>query len=737
MKNGFKIALLLKLVLLPAVAAAHPMGNFSINHHSTVRVSPGSVSISSILDFAEISTFELFPDPRLATQHAGEWISRLDLRVGGKSLPLKLKDVRSEIITAPTGLPTLRVFLQTEASWNAEDAVFSFTDNNYPNRIGWKEVVFKADPPLKFPDGNPYENDRSQTLTTYPEDLLSSAPDVVSANVRLAPAARKELMNPMSPMSRKILLTAVIALLIAVPLIFQFGGVSASSHREAPLISQDPLADNTDLYAFVSPDRPDTVTIIANYIPMETPASGPGFFAFDPNVAYNIYVDNDGDGDPNLSFEFRFKSTVANTDTFLAHLGKPGQGSDGTAGGDAVIRSLNDPDYNTKQTYSVTLNDRGRFTPFGPIGRKSVVLGEDLVVPPYNIGPGATPDYERSLASKAIYDLPGGIKVFAGPRDDPFFIDLGAIFDRLELRPLGAFGDPTGRDTIAGFSNHAICLQIPIDMLTSNKRMPSGPTDTAAVIGVYANAMRPAIKVLRQDGASVETQGPMVQVSRIGNPLVNELFSPFKVRDKWNSTRPGDDIQYRQYEVATPEIPAIVDLLYGTNTPGSGVVARALKPFPTTNRVDLELVLYKGIPVNPITGPNFTTVIGGDLSRAAYSDYLRLNTAIPPNVAGSLPDMNNPGVRRLGVLGGDAAGFPNGRRLFDDVTDIFLRAGAGGTPFTAALFPDYSGAKDPNVIPNNALTDGVDKNPEGFTRAFPYLQAPYSGFDSPHSVKAQ
>ncbi len=511
----------------------------------------------------------------------------------------------------------------------------------------------------------------------------------------------------------------------------------ASSHREAPLISQDPLADNTDLYAFVSPDKPDTVTIIANYIPMETPASGPGFWSFDPNVAYNIYIDNTGDAVPDITFQFQFKNTIANTNTFLSHLGNPGTASDGTAGADAVIRSLNDPDYNTKQTYSVTLNDLGYRTPFGYLGKKQAVLATDLVVPPFNIGPGSTPNYERDLASRAVYDLPGGIKVFAGPRDDPFFIDLGAVFDRLELRPLGAFGDPSGRDTISGFSNHAICLQIPIEMLTPLKRRPSGPTDPTAVIGVWANAMRPTMKVLRTDGAAADTSGPMVQVSRMGNPLVNELFSPFKIRDKWNSTNPADDIQYRQYEIVSPEIPAIVDLLYGTNTPGSGVVARALKPFPTTNRTDLELVLYKGIPVNPVTGPSFTTVVGGDLNRATYADMLRLNIAIPPDIAGSLPNMNNPGVRRMGLLGGDAAGFPNGRRLFDDVTDIFLRAGAAGTPFTSVLFPDYAGAKDPNVAPNNALTDGVDKNTEGFMSTFPYLQTPISGFDTPHSTRAQ
>jgi hypothetical protein len=538
-------------------------------------------------------------------------------------------------------------------------------------------------------------------------------------------------------MLRKLTLIAVIALLVTAPMIFEYQSVSASSHREAPLISNDPLADNTDLYAFVSPDRPDTVTIIANYIPMETPASGPGFFNFDPNVLYNIYVDNTGDAVPDISFQFKFATAIANTNTFLSHLGNAGAGPDGSAGGDAVIRTLGDPDFNVKQTYTVTMTDRsgptGPFMPLPPF--VSNVIGSNLVVPPYNIGPGATPNYEANLASRAVYDLPGGIKVFAGPRDDPFFIDLGAIFDRLELRPLGAFGDPVGRDTVAGFSNHAICIQVPIQLLTANHQTPASPTDPNAVIGIYANAMRPTMSVLRTDGKGPDVSGPYVQVSRIGNPLINELFSPFVIRDKWNATRPADDIQYRQYEVVSPEVPPIADLLYGTNSAGSGVVARALKPFPAGNRADLELVLYKGIPVNPISGPAYTTVIGGDLNKAVYADLLRLNTAIRPDAAGSMPNPNNPGIRRLGLLGGDPAGFPNGRRPFDDVTDIFLRAAAGGTPFTSVLFPDFAGARDPNVAPNNALTDGVDRNPEGFLAFFPYLQSPISGFDSPHSVR--
>jgi len=518
-------------------------------------------------------------------------------------------------------------------------------------------------------------------------------------------------------MLRKIFMIALLIAAMVAPLAMRTSEVGAASHREAPLISQDPLADNTDVYAFVSPDRPDTATIIANYIPMEEPASGPTFFNFDPNALYSIYVDNTGDGEPDITFDFNFKTTIANPNTFLTHLGPAGNG-----GGDAVINSLTDPDYNVKQTYTVTMTKK----------KDSQVLGSDLVVPPYNIGPGATPRY-ASLAGKAIFSLPGGIQVFAGQRDDPFFADLGAIFDRLELRPLGLFGDPRGRDALAGFNVHAICLQIPIAMLTSNGQVPADPTAKNAVVGIWAAASRPRISILRGEGV-LDTNGKMVQVSRMGNPLVNELFSPLRSRDRWNGTYPVYDSQYRQDQVVAPEVPALFDLLYGTNNASSGAVVRALKPFPTTNRTDLELILYKGIPVNGITGPNFTTVIGGDLSRAVYADQLRLNLAIPPHVMGSLPDMNNPGNRRLGLLGGDAAGFPNGRRLFDDTIDIFLRAGAAGTPFTSALFPAFAGANDPNVAPNNALTDGVDRNPEGYLPSFPYLQTPVSGFDSPHSV---
>jgi len=367
-------------------------------------------------------------------------------------------------------------------------------------------------------------------------------------------------------------------------------------------------------------------------------------------------------------------------------------------------------------------------------------LGSDLISPPPNIGSGATPNY-GDLALAAIHTVGEGIKVFAGQRDEAFYIDLGAIFDRFELRTLGVpagLGDP--RDATQGYNVHTIALQIPKKQLTNDGQDVSGPLASNAVIGIYASASRRRVTVLRQDGGS-RSEGPFVQVSRMGNPLVNELFVPLRNRDRWNATDPSDEIQFRQTQIVAPEVPAGLDVLYGTNTPASGILAKALKPFPTTNRADLELVLFKGIPVNPITGPNYTTVIGGDISKVAYADLLRVNMGISPDAAGSGSSLllnNDSGPRRLGLLGGDIAGFPNGRRLTDDTVDIFLRAAAAGTPFTSLLFPDFAGAKDPNVAPNNALSDGVDKNAEGYLVVnggitFPYLNHPVGGVQSkPH-----
>src|SRR5262245_4864514 len=261
---------------------------------------------------------------------------------------------------------------------------------------------------------------------------------------------------------------------------------TASSHREAPLISQDPTADNTDVYAFVSPDRPDSVTIIANYIPLEQPAGGPNFPAFDDNALYEIHIDNDGNGKDDITYQFRFHTETRNPNTFLYNTGP--------------IDSLNDPDWNRPQTYTVTrVKGSGRD-----------VLGKDIPTPPDNIGPRSTPSYD-TLAAAAVTTLPGGIKVFAGQRDDPFFVDLGSIFDLAGLRPftsLHAIPLPNGpgHDGVAGFNTHTIAIQVPTSQLTRANK----PT-----IGIYASASRPAFRILRKDGRDDEDEGQWVQVSRL------------------------------------------------------------------------------------------------------------------------------------------------------------------------------------------------------------------------------
>src|SRR5689334_4733737 len=279
------------------------------------------------------------------------------------------------------------------------------------------------------------------------------------------------------------------------------GAASASSHSEAPLISQDPRADNTDLYAFVSPDDTNTVTLIANYIPLEAPASGPNFYSFDDSVLYQIGIDQNGDGRADIGYQFRFTTQTRNGNTFLYNTGP--------------ITSLSDPNWNRPQTYSVTLvhlNKGGK-----QVG-KGTVLGTDIPTPPDNIGPRSTPNY-NSLAGAAVTTLPntGGIKVFAGQRDDPFFVDLGSIFDLAGLRPFNPFhllplaADP-GRDALKNDNVHSIEIQVPTSQLVSF----DSPT-----IGIYATASRQKVRVL-QDNGTVEGHGPWVQVSRLGNPLINE-----------------------------------------------------------------------------------------------------------------------------------------------------------------------------------------------------------------------
>jgi hypothetical protein len=443
----------------------------------------------------------------------------------------------------------------------------------------------------------------------------------------------------------------------------------ASSHREAPLISMDPMADNTDLYAFRSPDRPDTVTFIANYIPLESPAGGPNFPAFDDSVLYEIHIDNDGDSREDLTYQFRFKTETRNPDTFLYNTGP--------------IASLEDPNWNRPQTYSVRLvrHERGH-----EHSESGDLLGTGLTTPPDNIGPRSTPNYD-ALAASAVHTLAGGVRVFAGQRDDPFFVDLGSIFDLAGLRPFNPLhliplpAEP-GRDAVARYNTHSIALQVPIRHLVSGQQ---------TTIGVYASASRRAVRVLRRDG-SRDDFGEYVQVSRLGEPLINEAVIPLGQKDEWNRSDPEDDARFEGF-YTSPEVSRLENLLYGS----------ALAPVAESNRSDLVAILLTGVP-----GLNFTG------SRRA--DLLRLNTSIAP---ASSPN-------RLGVLAGDLAGFPNGRRLGDDVIDIELRAFAQGYgPFLNGLLGL------PNKSPNNLLGDGVDANDVPFLTTFPYVATPHQGYQVP------
>lgn len=457
----------------------------------------------------------------------------------------------------------------------------------------------------------------------------------------------------------------------------------AASHSEAPLTSMDRFADNTDTYAFrsIEPGREGFVTLIANYIPFQEPSGAPQYFRFDDSVLYEIKVDNTGDGIEDITYQFRFKTNTVRGNTALGM---------STLNEDGVISSLNDPDYNQFQTYTVRRIDR-----WGP--RRGRIVARGLRTPPSNIGSRTTPNYETNLGNQAVYDLPRQGKVFAGQRDEYFFLDLGGTFDTLNLRSIGKSG---GIDTTQGFNVSTIAIEVPIKSLTKTRRIPASPTSKDAVIGVWATASRRSIRVLNSSGSRREF-GSWKQVSRLGNPLVNEVIIPLNQKDRFNASSPKDDAQFAA-SVLDPELPQLMQAVFGIE-------------IPSAPRNDLVSIFATGIPVNPITGPEYTTF----LSDGKPHDFLRLNVAIPIT---EIDDINP-----LGLLGGDVAGFPNGRRVHDDVVDIALRAAAGGTPFTPKT----------NKAPNNILSDGVSFNPEGpLMNRFPYLRTPNAG-NTPRTSNVQ
>ena len=402
----------------------------------------------------------------------------------------------------------------------------------------------------------------------------------------------------------------------------------ASSHREAPLISGQPQYDNTDVYAFVSPDKPDTTTLVANFLPFQEPAGGPNFYKFAQDARYDINVDSDGDARPDLTFRFVFRDRLRNGNTFLYNTGP--------------VTSLDDPDLNFRQTYdlSVTRLVHGK-------AKATTWLARNAPVAPSNVGNASMP-YYKTLRAQAVKQLPQGGQVFAGQADDPFFADL-RVFDLL----YGANLKEVGNDTLKGYNVNTIALQIPTKFLVEQYQ---------PIIGVFSTVQRRT------------AWGGYAQVSRLGSPLVNEVVIPLKDKDRFNASDPKDDSQFAQF-VTNPELPKLIEGIYKI-------------PAPAEPRNDLVQVFLTGVP--KLNQP----------PHVRPAELLRLNTSIPPTTY----------PKRLGVLDGDNAGFPNGRRLTDDVIDISLQAVEGEL-----------------LNKKNDLGDAVNANDHAFEKSFPYVALPTSG----------
>jgi hypothetical protein len=467
----------------------------------------------------------------------------------------------------------------------------------------------------------------------------------------------------------KRLFFAAILAAAAIAVSLSFG----SSHREAPLTALDPTADDTDLYAFTAPDATNSLTVVANWIPFEDPAGGPNFYRFDDRAHYYINIDNTGDGVYDIRYEFKFKTHYLNKNSFLYAL--PG------------VSGIHDPKLQVQQSYTVT---REKLRKGKLVAEK--VIGRGIPVAPNNVGPKTIPNY-TAVANQAIHSLAGGGKVFAGQRDDPFFVDLGTAFDAINLR-MGTGNAGGGKDDLAGYAVHSIVLQVPKSEVTVDGKSVSGPTASNAVVGVWTSTERPRVQVegsaklasasataakkRKRHGKKSGDRG-FVQVSRLGNPLVNEVVIPLGQKDHFNATQPSQDAKLYGKYVLNPELAHVMNLLFHINA-------------PEHNRTDIVQALLTGIPGK--------TQIG---KHPVPADTLKINLGVPPSA--------NP--NRLGVLGGDLQGFPDGRRLADDVTDISLRVVAG--------------VLKGNNVP---LGDGVDANDKPFLSSFPYLAEPTSGFDS-------
>lgn len=484
---------------------------------------------------------------------------------------------------------------------------------------------------------------------------------------------------------RKFLIVAGVlafALLLGAAAEFATHTTSASSHREAPLISQDPAADNTDTYIFRSPEDPNTVTLIANYYPYEGPSGGPNFYRFGDDVRYEFNIDNNGDAKSDIRYFFTFRTFILNNNTFLYNTGP--------------IGGLQDGNLTVRQQYKVWKAQGGNVTnlasgfiaPPANVGCHSYQSGWTPAIPANACGNGDA-QYE-AIAQTAVYTLPNGEgKVFAGQRRDSFFADVGGIFDLLSIR--GSFS-AGGNNLFNQFSVQTIALQVPINKLTAGD----------PVIGFWASNSRLSTRVLPNPNG--KTSVPDIteaginskdwkQVSRLGLPLINEAVIPMALKDKFNASKPKNDVANFAGPVVNPELANLLHGIYGLD-------------IPPTPRNDLVSTLLLG--VDGLNRPAGNPV---------PSDMIRLNTTTPVCTSS---------CSTMGVIAGDAQGYPNGRRLTDDVIDISERVIAGGY-----VLADTCNGGSPSSwcgSPNNALGDGVNGAPYAFSSTFPYLVTPVNGY---------
>ncbi|MFE9692958.1 DUF4331 domain-containing protein [Micromonospora sp. NPDC005806] len=439
----------------------------------------------------------------------------------------------------------------------------------------------------------------------------------------------------------------------------------ASSHREAPLVAMDPAIDNTDLYAFVSPERPGYLTFIANWQPFEEPNGGPNFYPFATDAAYNINVDNDGDARADATFRWTFRNIDKRRgSTFLYNNGP--------------VTSIEDENLLFRQTYKLESSFDG--APF----KTRVAAGP---VAPSRVGNASMPDY-ATLRDQATTTLPGGWKVFVGQADDPFFLDL-RVFDLL----YGGDLSETGQDTLAGYNVNTIALQVPFSDVALN-----GDAERNPVIGIWTTTDRARVRMSGATGRARQGND-RVQVSRLGNPLVNEVVVPANLKDAFNSLSPDKDATIPEVvrRVTDPEVPKLIETIYGI-------------PAPATPRQDLVEIFLTGITTKTPDGPikvDLNSQLNNQdvmASRFQPAEMLRLNLSTPVTQT----------PNRLGVLDGDLQGFPNGRRLTDDAVDIALQAVEGA-------------AQTGQLVDALAAGDKVDANDNPFSDTFPYVALPNVG----------